>query len=761
MKKERATFIITLLLLLIMQSLPHTVYSACSITDDQDSSNLSTSFLLLPFQGNYLGRFIRGEDIINISGSLVTEDGTPVENADIYLYLNASNGNDFYLGTYKTDSNGQFNISFLLPLETPVGNTTLSLIFPGDLSLGLAPTYAYYWFFTYGYIYVNLELNRNELALFENNVSSRAWAFFDNGTKLMREGLNFSFYVYHYDELINSVTVETDANGDASYVIYFDETGTYKVIVEFNVSEYSNILSSWFLASQQSIVNGIITGLSISDATQLFEVYLAVKIDLIYEETINRTLYIERNGSKVRIIGRFLNATGYPKEETLRLLIKNASDDSIIRDFLVTTNSSGIFVYELVINAGYELGLYKITAEDLDAATIDIVSPLLLGVVSRLKLDLMDVIPDPGDIISSKAEIYIRGNVSDLYDRKSLAGVSIKCYMHYIDQGNEILLLLNETMSDTRGIYEFYIKLAGDIPNRTIDIILTAEYSSLYKPDYITIEYEVYNYYILAVRVNQSEFVWIIEENMIMALSEPVIRDITTPSIILLNISLYDDFNRSTEGIPIVVLYNDLSVFQGILEPRVMITVNVTEAGDIQIIFPSLNISVTILVVIYSPRGGGESSPIINYYMFLLVIPIVVMAFLIIIMNVRVILIKRIKYGEEGIEIIIHKIREAIISENYQKLASIINTFIRQLAKQLGIIIQSWMTLREILRNIRKVNKIRTDLYEIMDFLVTIYEKILFGNKIISKDDIRKLLELLEKLETNIQRILNEGVSRG
>lgn len=152
---------------------------------------------------NYLGIYVRGESYVNISGSLVDQNGEPVANTDIFVFLNISDDEAIFIGTYKTDINGSFNISFLLPINVPEGNRTITIYSEPNLRAGIGDAWAYYWLYVCSRVHVNVLLEKNEAAFFENNASFSISVIFDNGSVVQRENMLISVSVIHELSLIH------------------------------------------------------------------------------------------------------------------------------------------------------------------------------------------------------------------------------------------------------------------------------------------------------------------------------------------------------------------------------------------------------------------------------------------------------------------------------------------------------------------------------------------------------------------------------
>lgn len=95
----------------------------------------------------YLGEFIRGEDNIIISGHLaVVEDGEeiPLGNVRVYLYMNISH-TSYLLMENLTDENGNFYFEIHVDETYPTGEVNFTVVYPGSIRSGLAPTKFYYY----------------------------------------------------------------------------------------------------------------------------------------------------------------------------------------------------------------------------------------------------------------------------------------------------------------------------------------------------------------------------------------------------------------------------------------------------------------------------------------------------------------------------------------------------------------------------------------------------------------------------------------
>jgi len=107
----------------------------------------TTSFFRISENRKYLGEFVQGKDYIAISGRLITiENGqeVPLVNVRVYLYMNVSQ-NSYLLSENLTDEDGRFLFNLHVDETYPIGEVNFTVIYPGSINLGLAPTRIYYY----------------------------------------------------------------------------------------------------------------------------------------------------------------------------------------------------------------------------------------------------------------------------------------------------------------------------------------------------------------------------------------------------------------------------------------------------------------------------------------------------------------------------------------------------------------------------------------------------------------------------------------
>ena len=696
---------------------------------------------------NYVGAFVRGEDVVNISGSLVTENGEPVGDADIYVYLNTTS-DDIFVGTSKTDAQGRFNVIIDLSTSIPTGNLTVTIYFPGDISRGLSPAYDYYWILVYGKIFVEAMLSNNRLALFDENVTISTWAVLDNGSLIRRSNLTFDLEVITGDIITYSATILSDNTGIAREIIPFNSSGDYSVIVTLNTSLENNNIDRWIIAQYQYIENNSVRGPSISNITKSFEVYLATKIKLSFYGTNEKTYYADRSGETVEIVGRFYNVTGDPSSASLNLTIWYANN-SLYKDITVVTNASGFFKFSLQVNATYDPGRYIIRCNDLDPITTDLSDILYLVVISHISIIIDEVNPDLNrTVIKSGTNVLIKGKVMDSIDNRPLGGATIRAELNYYTDRSE-RLTLNETNTNHTGDFVIHIKLPEMIPSKNGSIIIVASVSNFYTESDIAIPIEVYNYIQLNVAINRTTYAWIIEDGSAFALTDPVLRNITMPAILRINISIYDDFYRTWNVSNILVYFNSSLVYEGYNTSNVIFELNVTFTGELTIIVEELNVNISIHIEereIITRSSEGRFWEIIPLDILL----IFVASFLVIATisgAFRMHYIKKTTVMHIDSIGILSNIEKHLAERKIDKSVKLIREFLFQLAKELEYSPPASTTLRELLLHLlnSKRNVIKNIIKE-LEYLIYVYEKLVYGRKKLYEREIEQLEQVISNL---------------
>jgi len=696
-------------------------------------------------ENNFLGMFIRGEDLVSVSGSLVTQDGTPVSNADIYVYLNISDSEVLYIGKFKTNASGYFNVTFSLPLTVPVGNRTLTIYFPGDPTKGLGPTNAYYWMIVCGRVHVEIRLSSKQLALFDNNVSFSAWIYLDNGTRVEREGMNLTFLVVKDDVVLHTYNLTTSTEGIVRSVIEFSSPGTYIVSARFNISASSNNLGEWILADGQYIENNTIKGIPISIANESFTVYLATKIKMRFLGTLNATYYANRRGESITIIGQFYNVTGLPDEETLNLTILYEGAD-IFYSTLLSSNSSGFFSLFLTVNSSYPPGQYVIICKDTNVSTVDLADTLSIRVISELGINITQISPNLSEsIIKTGSVIYIEGLIYDKIDGSRLSDAQVIAYLGYDDDK----YLLNETRSGVNGLFNISLQIRENIPTDRISVILSVKLSPFFRREEVSLEFEVYNYFVINVRLNESEFTWFLRDGNLYAQNEPVLSDVLFPASLRVTITFSDDFNRSRSFSKVTVLRNGTKILEISDESHYVFEIDVNSTTNLTFIIHDFDVRIMIYIegrqrVVPEPGGGALTLPshIILLLVLLIPFPIALLFF----SGVREFIAGKRKAIQMDSFSILLNVDKYRVERNFREMANQIRAFFLQLAKELGFSPPRHFTVREIFSQLIKTKKEIINASKDLEFLINIYEKIVYGYKELEEREMRHLKDAITNL---------------
>lgn len=133
-------------ILFILLFIPLHIFGYVYVGTKKDAT-LNSAHLKVRGERKYLGEFVKGKDDIVISGYLlIVENGEkiPLRQAKVYLYLNTSQSS-YLLAENFTDENGKFYFRINVDESFPTGEVTFTVIYPGSISSGLAPTKLYYY----------------------------------------------------------------------------------------------------------------------------------------------------------------------------------------------------------------------------------------------------------------------------------------------------------------------------------------------------------------------------------------------------------------------------------------------------------------------------------------------------------------------------------------------------------------------------------------------------------------------------------------
>ena len=725
-------------------------YAEKNLVKNQELSQTAIPIINVNIKGDgesFLGAFIRGESIVDVSGSLVDEEGNPIPDAEIRVYLNISATESVTIGTYYTDSIGNFEFSFLLPMETQIGNRTLKIYFPGDLSRGLGPAATHYWMWVYGKVYVSVNISRTRLALFENNVTVFSWVYMDNGTIVSRENMTLNLTLIRGSAVITSFNLTTDENGFNFTNLYFSEIGDYQVIVAYNISLSENNISRFLLSEYQSIESGIIVGPSISNSTSNFTVYLATKIELHFLGILDDRYDANRSGDSVEIIGTFYNISGYPDSALLNFTIWY-SNGSLFKSIEILSESDGSFSLILSVNYTFAPDVYKLNCSDMNSSTIDIVYDLRLGVISKIEINISSINPPINDsVIASGTRIRIEGLTYDGIDGRNLSMVQIRAYLVYGSDEK----FLSSNLSATNGNFYLTFVLPTNIPVALPEIKLEASYTELYTSTAITFTIQVYNYRIIDIRLNTSLYEWIIRDNNILAQNPTILQAENFPTLIRVNVSFYDDFNRPLNMTVLNVVINDsVNVFSGSYSPNFVFSLDISGPCNITFYIEDVQAEVTIEIegVSITPTTTGTAGFEIPYPVLIFTaIAIPSLVLLVFMGNIKELIYRKISRESLDSFSILLVIEKLIAEKNYVELARQIKNFVFQLARELEVFPAEYMTVREVLFSLIETKKrllehAKADL----ENLVKAYEEIVYGHRTLDEKELKMLKETVSNL---------------
>jgi len=710
------------------------------------TSNPTISINVKGNESTFLGTYIRGESIVHVSGTLTSEsEGEPIENAEIYVYLNISESESLLLGTCYTDNSGFFNFSFLLPTETELGNRTVKIYFPGKIPYG--PSEKHYWMWVYGKVYVSVNVSRAKLALFENNVTVFSWVYMDNGTIVSRENMTLNLTLIRGSAVITSFNLTTDDNGFNSTNLYFSEIGDYQVIVTYNISLSENNISRFLLSEYQSIESGIIVGPSISNSTSNFTVYLATKIELHFLGIPDDRYDANRSGDSVEIIGTFYNISGYPDSALLNFTIWY-SNGSLFKSIEILSESDGSFSLILSVNCTFAPDIYKLNCSDMNSSTIDLVNDLRLGVISKIEINISSIDPPINDsVIASGTRIRIEGLTYDGMDGRNLSTVQIRAYLVYGSDEK----FLSSNLSATNGNFYLTFVLPTNIPVASPEIKLEASYTELYTSTAITFSIQVYNYRIIDICLNTSLYEWIIRDNNILAQNPTILQAEDFPTLIRVNVSFYDDFNRPLNMTVLNVVINDsINVFSGSYSPNFVFSLDISGPCNITFYIEDVQAEVTIEIEggSITPTTTGTAGFEIPYPVLIFTaIAIPSLVLLVFMGNIKELIYRKISRESLDSFSILLVIEKLIAEKNYIELARQIKNFVFQLARELEVFPAEYMTVREVLFSLIKTKKkllehAKADL----ENLVKAYEEIVYGRRILGEKELKVLKETVSNL---------------
>lgn len=709
---------------------------------------------------NYLGRYIRGESTVSISGTIVTEDGEPVSSAEILVYLNISEDEAIFIGTYLTDNNGVFDISFILPNEVPEGNRTVTLYVKPNLQSNIGGVTAYYWLYVYSRVHVNVVLEKNEAALFEKNVSFFIYAYFDNGTIIERGNMTFLVNISR-DAPLYSINVSTRSNGTASSVINFTSPGEYEIEVIFNTSEPENFLGEFVLADEQDIINDSVIGNTISSDLTELSVYLADKITISFEGTENRTLRVFRDGSIINVVGRYLNISGYPDQHSVNFSIVYFGEDfeesSLFVNLTLVSDQNGFFSYSFEINESFYPGNYMILCDDLNDSTVDIYEPLRMIVISNTSLEIEYIYPDPfSDLVASGSSIRISGYVFDAIDGRPIEGALVEGLM--INDLTGIKSKLNETFSGVGGYFSLVMELPPEINSETITIMLRASVSDYYLSAEISFSFNIYNYIIMLVSVNNSNYLWVLRDGLAIARNDTFLTNIVFPANLDFYVSITDDFDRSVSVSRIAIMVNGSIIyeFQNVSEIFFSLA-NIHTKLNVTIILGDLDVEVSLFILGQAPSGnaGGGISPN-TLTSIVIIISILAVPLMIIGLTGEIKLMpkKQVIEEKESILGIILNIERASVERKFLELATNIRRLFNQLASDSKIAVSSSMTTREIYNLLLEKNSELAEASDHLEYLLHCYEKIVYGFRNLSEDELSMLKTIAADLYIYLKSLM-------
>jgi|GEM_PF-7019390 len=713
-------------------------------SDEFNKSQVKDNSCFSVQRTNYLGSVVRGETEINITGTLVSNEGQPITREKVYLYLN-KNTSENLLAETITDDEGRFCFNVVLPLTTPLGNNSLIVYHPYNLSSGSGASNQIYIVTVYGRVSIKVTVQRRIAPLFLGNTTCDVYVLWDNGTHvtgknllinitLQKNAIGKHFYLY------------TDSYGHASFLINFTEAGVYNVSVYLLLNRSENFISPYVLAAEQILfLNGTINGIPVSRDSDSVKVFPANQIFLEFD-TGEKVYYANRSGTVIVINGVFYNTTGKPTKEniTVFLISKYYSET-----YNLTTNEDGTFSLTLKIDASYEPGIYHIYAHDQNMTTVDLSDNLTLYVRTITKI--IEFLSNATTRrVSSGSVIEFSGIVIDSIDNVPLPNIPIDVILY--DQRTAIFRKKIFTNND--GSFMDYVTLPNDLNSPVITLAITVDSNATLIGDSMSIDIIVYNYIVIMLYLNNTLFLWNYVHGTLLSSNQSVFQAYQNTSL-RLQIIVTDDFKRPFSDLYVLITYNR-STFQGTLNETgaLGLILKIISSGFLTINIPELNIKLNLRIEVISYSfSQQEFSPSIFYYLVFVSAAMSIIS--IIAAKGHHLRFRKVFIGDKKWHILLEEAKTMFLEgKTVEGLLRIRNALL-SFSRELGVQVDKWMTLREIVAKCsEKVGD--DDLIRTLNHLVDVYETVIYGLKKLSRKEIIETINRINKLISLIQSSLSE-----
>ena len=701
--------------------------------------------LIRATSSDWLGFFVRGEDFVNITGQLVSpETGEPIPNDQIEVYLNFSSGKSVFIGTFSTNSQGYFNVSFPVLSTYPIGNATVWIYYPGNPLAGFGPTSKLYEITILGKISVDIKLSKRNLASFEKNVKITVSLVMDNGTKLKVESINISLYV-KLNTSVEQFNVTTGTDGSFTLIYNFTSEGRYEVQAEFwyNGTNYNAIASSipsaqYLIAEEQYVVDRTnISGIPRSLDFDSFNVKWACVISARINGSTS--LRVLRNYTYVIVSGKYINATGDPEATQLVFTLRGSTFNE---SYLINTSVDGSFTFLLNITPSFPVGNYILTFNDTDPSTSDFSSILTMTVYTILSVVDVNIgkhYVRAGDYLS------ISGHVVDVPSGKYIGNASLLIFA----KTSTFLFFQQNVLTDSLGRFHVNILIPADLmePNVTIGINIISPDSRFYFTKNYTTQVLIWRFLAAFIRVNTTMFSWDLIDGAVVSHNASSQLEFFAKSVTLeINITILDNFLRPyNETILCTIEISNIS--------RKNIEIYVSK-----VIFLQLNETVEIIFRLSVPENEETQKYELHIHVSVIapeeeitpspsdLRPIFITLLLALVIAVSFPYFKKLmipKPREKISEImrLIDITIDEIDRRNWGKIALNIVRLCDEIGEFLNVKWTPWMTFREFVSHISRhaPKKIASSLNN----LVNSYEKIVFADRILSHRELELLVKSL------------------
>ncbi len=698
---------------------------------------------------NYLGAYVRGEDAVRITGTLLdSTTGEPITGAIVYLYLNVID-NDHLLAENTTDSQGRFYFSVTLPINAPLGNSTLIVHFPGDIEKPYGPANSTYIVTIYGRVFVTLSASANLVPLFMKNTTCTARVLWDNGTLVSGRPLPLNISVALENTILNNFLVNT-TSGYVTFPVNFTDPGNYYVTATLHIDTVRKTITPYVLTDSQILFsNGTVVGPPESSDNLTVQVYLANKIDLSFQQgTLVDVFHASRLGNIVIIYGKFYNVTGDPTTADISIVIYN---EEFLRVFNITTADDGSFSLQLIINETYRAGKYFIYARDLNPTTVDLSTNLTLYVQTVAKIINFST-NGTGRMVRSGSIIYYTGAVIDAIDQVALANLSLLVTVSIGQIRTEKTII-----TDSLGNFYDYLKLPDDIPFPNIVLSVTVVSNDTLIGDSVYADITVYNFLILEVHINDTLFLWNYRQGNLLAYNQTSLS-VPSNTTLILKLKFFNDFNQSIPKALVIVSVANRTYVDHLNENgELSWSFRLINESLLKVTLPDFNISVAIDLI---PQF--EETP----QQFIIRGPFYYILFAFIIIGIAsMIATREYQLSLTNIRKIFRKNPEWLVlfeeAKNYLLGNDIIGGLLTirkaliELSREFNLHIENWMTLREIIREYSEKIKDKK-LLSMITQLGMLYESVIYGLKKPHQKDILETINVIDNLINSVQTILSE-----